>query len=86
MPETTMSEPPSPFEIAVESQRALERSLSVAGLDLAEFPLMSADINPLGEPRVNLGPITPETAGRLTRAITLATACPHVAGHEELQP
>lgn len=72
MANTSTSCDSSAFEIAVCSQRLLEQSLTAAGLNLSEFPHLSADVNPLGEPRVNLGTITPNTAGRLSRAINHA--------------
>lgn len=71
----SMKEPKTAFEQAVSSQRRLEASLTAAGLDPAEFPLMAADVDPLGEPRVQLGAITTTTAGRLSDAIERSVPC-----------
>lgn len=66
---------PSAFETAVTSQRRLEAALSGAGFDVgSDFALMTADINGLGEPRVNLGPVSTTTADRLSAVIDGATA------------
>lgn len=64
-----MSSSPA-FEAAVSSQRRLEQALTGAGFDPdADFPLMNADVDPLGDPRIHLGPVTTGTADRLSVAI-----------------
>lgn len=61
---------PSAFETAVTSQRRLEAALSGAGFNIGtEFALMTADVDGLGEPRVNLGPVSTATADRLSTVI-----------------
>jgi hypothetical protein len=61
---------PSAFETAVTSQRHLESALTGAGFDVdREFALMTADVDGLGEPRVNLGPVSTTTADRLSAVI-----------------
>jgi hypothetical protein len=75
---------PSAFETALTSQRHLEQALSGAGFDVdADFPLMTADVDPLGDARIQVGPISTTTADRLCRAIggrRILTPSPHVGG------
>lgn len=70
-PELMTEAAPSAFEAAVTSQRQLESALTDAGFDVdQEFALMTADVDGLGEPRVNLGPVSTATADRLCEVIT----------------
>lgn len=57
----------SAFTEAMSAHRQLEQALSSIGI---VFPLMHADVSPLGDPRINLGPIGTETAQRLSQAIS----------------
>lgn len=60
----------SAFETALTSQRHLEQALTGAGFDVGtDFPLMAADVDPLGDARIQVGPISTTTADRLSRAI-----------------